>query len=257
MGDRQNIEAIRQFVNQYNHGNVDQANAYLSPEWFNYSVGADEETQDEVIGRMLSDFREAGSNLRISIDDLTPQDGVLWGKLRMWGIHDGPLWGVPATGKPFEMTVDIAIKEIDGRFAFALKNIAPPQAFAILRQIELLPETMDQPPPHPVVHPEHLLKVIFTGQIAPKPCSHLDMIAVTAPSTDVCQQCVESGDIWPALRMCLVCGFVGCCDTSKNTHMKAHYVETGHCIFRSVRMEEGWGWCYECNAYFHKRELVG
>jgi uncharacterized UBP type Zn finger protein len=116
---------------------------------------------------------------------------------------------------------------------------------------------MDLPPPHPVVIPEIIFKVIFTGQVADKPCSHLGMVQVTEPTTDVCQQCVESGDIWPALRMCLVCGFVGCCDTSVNKHMKAHYQETGHPIFRSIRMDEGWVWCYEDNAFFEKRKVLG
>jgi len=155
------------------------------------------------------------------------------------------------------MMVDIAIRESDARFAIAIENITPPQTLAIMRQIELVPERMDLPSKHPVVHPEILFKALFTGQVADKPCRHLNMIQVTEPTRDVCQQCVESGDIWPALRMCLICGFVGCCDTSVNKHMKAHYEAIGHCIFRSIRMEEGWGWYYEDNAFLTKRILQG
>jgi CPA2 family monovalent cation:H+ antiporter-2 len=84
-------------------------------------------------------------------------------------------------------------------------------------------------------------------------CPHLADIVVTEPTVDVCAQCVESGDVWPALRMCLVCGNVGCCDTSKNRHAQAHYEETGHPLMRSIRMDEGWMWCYEDNAFFEKR----
>jgi uncharacterized UBP type Zn finger protein len=55
--------------------------------------------------------------------------------------------------------------------------------------------------------------------------------------------------------MCLTCGFVGCCDTSKNKHMKAHYEETGHPLFRSIRLQESWVWCYEDNAFFSGKIL--
>ncbi len=82
------------------------------------------------------------------------------------------------------------------------------------------------------------------------------MIQVADTDVDVCQECVESGDIWPALRMCLVCGYVGCCDTSVKKHMKAHAEATGHPIMRSIRMDEGWGWCYECAAFLTSERLA-
>ncbi len=55
--------------------------------------------------------------------------------------------------------------------------------------------------------------------------------------------------------MCLICGFVGCCDTAKNKHMKQHYETSGHPIFRSIRLAEGWIWCYADNAFFEARTL--
>ena len=78
---------------------------------------------------------------------------------------------------------------------------------------------------------------------------------ITEPTTAECEQCVATGDIWPALRMCLICGFVGCCDTSKNRHMAGHHAETGHPIFRSINADEGWIWCYDDDAFFEKSTL--
>jgi hypothetical protein len=252
---QENLEKIQRFVSEFNHGNMDRLPAFLSPEFFNYVPRNDEPDAVEIFSGILNDMREASSDLRLSIDGLEDDDGVFRGKLSLWGTHDGRLWGVPATGNHFEATVDLAVKEVDGRFAAAIENLPPLEAQAILRQVELLPPRMDVPPQHPIVHPEILLKVLFTGQVADKPCSHLHLIEVTEPGTAVCEHCLESGDIWPALRMCLVCGFVGCCETSVNKHMKAHYQETGHCIFRSVRMAEGWGWCYEDNAFLTRTRL--
>jgi len=50
----------------------------------------------------------------------------------------------------------------------------------------------------------------------PEQCSHLDQIKVRQTNKHVCEECVELGDTWVHLRMCLVCGQVGCCDSSRN-----------------------------------------
>jgi uncharacterized UBP type Zn finger protein len=114
---------------------------------------------------------------------------------------------------------------------------------------------MDKPHEHPVSIPEIILKLIFIGQVGDKNCAHLHMIKVVDTDKDVCEDCVSVGDVWPALRMCLVCGYVGCCDTSKNKHMKQHFQETGHPIFRSIRLDESWVWCYEDDAFFPGKML--
>lgn len=76
------------------------------------------------------------------------------------------------------------------------------------------------------------------------PCSHLGQIAVTSTSTNVCEECVQLGDPWVHLRLCLVCGHVGCCDASKNRHATRHYQQTSHPLIRSIEPGERWVWCY-------------
>ncbi|HLM20109.1 MAG TPA: UBP-type zinc finger domain-containing protein [Propionibacteriaceae bacterium] len=53
------------------------------------------------------------------------------------------------------------------------------------------------------------------------------------------------GESWPALRMCLLCGYVGCCDKSKNKHAREHFRQTDHPLIRPYK-ERGmdWVWCY-------------
>jgi hypothetical protein len=34
-----------------------------------------------------------------------------------------------------------------------------------------------------------------------------------SPRTPECEECEKEGTDWVALRMCLVCGHVGCCDS--------------------------------------------
>ena len=101
--------------------------------------------------------------------------------------------------------------------------------------------------------PEIVLRLLFTRQLQEKTCTHLGEIEFRQPATDVCQMCVELGDKWPSLRMCLICGIVGCCDTSKNKHMQQHIEQTGHSLIRSIEPGEGWIWCYPDSALISAR----
>jgi hypothetical protein len=47
-------------------------------------------------------------------------------------------------------------------------------------------------------------------------CTHLKQIVVTQTDSHVCEECTKIGDRWVHVRMCLICGHVGCCDSSKN-----------------------------------------
>jgi len=76
------------------------------------------------------------------------------------------------------------------------------------------------------------------------PCSHLDQIQDVTPRTKGCEECLKTGDTWVHLRECQICGHVGCCDSSKNTHATKHFQATGHPIMQSFQPGEDWGWCY-------------
>jgi uncharacterized UBP type Zn finger protein len=78
----------------------------------------------------------------------------------------------------------------------------------------------------------------------PLDCTHLERIAVTQTDTTVCEECVKMGDTWVHLRMCLICGHVGCCDSSKNKHATLHFHHTEHPLMRSIEPGESWVWCY-------------
>ena len=68
-----------------------------------------------------------------------------------------------------------------------------------------------------------VLRRAWTGSFRTMPCGHLDQVEQVQPSALVCEACVELGDTWPALRMCFICGYVGCCDRAKNRHAMKHF----------------------------------
>ena len=76
-------------------------------------------------------------------------------------------------------------------------------------------------------------------------CAHLSEVTDSAPGTpDGCEECLASGGRWVHLRLCRVCGHVGCCDNSPGKHATKHFHRTGHAIIASFEPGEDWGWCY-------------
>ena len=77
-------------------------------------------------------------------------------------------------------------------------------------------------------------------------CEHAAHVRVTRlpEAVDGCEECLQSGDGWVHLRICLECGHVGCCDSSPNRHASAHAASSGHPVIRSIEAGEVWSWCF-------------
>ncbi len=76
-------------------------------------------------------------------------------------------------------------------------------------------------------------------------CMHFDQIKDVEPRTpEGCEECLLEGTRWVHLRLCLSCGHVGCCDSSKNKHASAHWNTAHHPIIQSFEPGEDWKWCY-------------
>ncbi|WP_189102092.1 cation:proton antiporter [Deinococcus knuensis] len=94
---------------------------------------------------------------------------------------------------------------------------------------------------HLAEHPSVTLSATQRAQ-----CEHAAHNAgPTTPEADVCLECVAAGDTWVHLRVCMTCGHVGCCDSSKNKHATAHARRQDHPVIRSAEPGETWAYCYE------------
>lgn len=80
--------------------------------------------------------------------------------------------------------------------------------------------------------------------VASSACSHTNQIREVTPGGEGCLECLRMGDSWVNLRICMICGNVGCCDDSKNKHATQHFHQTGHPIMASFQPGEDWMWCY-------------
>ncbi|MGC9667728.1 UBP-type zinc finger domain-containing protein [Planosporangium sp. 12N6] len=79
-------------------------------------------------------------------------------------------------------------------------------------------------------------------------CPHLDGVGSTEPTPVTlagCAGCLDEGrHDWVHLRLCLACGYVGCCDSSPRRHATEHFARTGHPVIRSFEEGEWWRWCF-------------
>jgi hypothetical protein len=81
-----------------------------------------------------------------------------------------------------------------------------------------------------------------------QPCEHLKNLTevnFASPRVPIaCEECLKEGTEWVALRQCMACGHVGCCDSSPGKHATKHFHQTQHSVMRSVMPGERWTWCY-------------
>ena len=75
-------------------------------------------------------------------------------------------------------------------------------------------------------------------------CDHMTGLGDVQPTADGCEDCLKLGDEWVNLRLCLVRGYVGCCNDSKNRHAAAHFQTSEHPVIQSLKPGETWRWCY-------------
>ncbi len=76
-------------------------------------------------------------------------------------------------------------------------------------------------------------------------CPHFDDEASPTLISELCEECGVSSPT----RLCLSCGYVGCCD-STNGHATAHAQSSDHPLIRSLPISErSFTWCYKCQAY--------
>ncbi|MEO8043175.1 MAG: low temperature requirement protein A, partial [Acidobacteriota bacterium] len=91
-----------------------------------------------------------------------------------------------------------------------------------------------------------------------RPCEHSAAASLREPRTrDGCEECVKNNYKWVHLRLCLECGHVGCCDSSRYKHATKHYHKTEHAIMSSLEDGESWAWCYTDERFVPLPEPVG
>jgi uncharacterized UBP type Zn finger protein len=96
----------------------------------------------------------------------------------------------------------------------------------------------------------YIATVMKTFDTNKKSCEHFIGIdeSSISPKTSGCEECEKEGTDWVALRMCLSCGHVGCCDSSIGLHATKHFQATDHPVMVALP-NKPWRWCYIHKQY--------
>jgi len=86
-------------------------------------------------------------------------------------------------------------------------------------------------------------------------CTQLDQILPVKPSALGCEECLKIGSNWVHLRECLICGRIGCCDSSPLKHATKQFHATDHPIAQAKELSEDWLWCYVDELYIGPEEV--
>ena len=82
-------------------------------------------------------------------------------------------------------------------------------------------------------------------RIKKEECGHRQGLVKKVASSEVnCAVCEVKHD----LRICLTCGYVGCCESS-NSHNTEHFKQTNHPLIKPYHCDYDWIWCYRCEAF--------
>lgn len=181
----------------------------------------------------------------VTVRDGAPAAGRRLGELSLarYGVH---LRGVRTNGAWDEEPEDEWVLAAGTELALAGTAEAFVRSAALFR-----PAGGSLPTPPPLAKDRGNVdtdQVVTLEPADPSRCSHVDQIRPVHPSARGCEDCLRIGDDWVHLRICMICGHVGCCDDSKNRHATEHFHTTGHPIIRSIEPGETWGWCYVDNV---------
>jgi hypothetical protein len=97
-------------------------------------------------------------------------------------------------------------------------------------------------------------RILFAGfrcaKLKKETCEHVaNTNDGVQPKTTGCEECEQQGRRnWVALRLCLTCGHVGCCDSSPGMHATNHFKHTGHPVMIALP-NRLWKWCYVHEMY--------
>lgn len=160
---------------------------------------------------------------RVALDVETPSEAYARLRLKMLNAERAKVLDVRGTGRVAHQVVDEVFASLDAEEAV----------------LSVVAEHQEQKRQAPSEHGAEL-----SGRISS--CEHLEEApADTEPNTtEGCEGCLREGTRWVHLRYCLVCGHVGCCDSSPRRHADAHFRGTAHPVVRSAEPGEEWRWCF-------------
>ena len=140
MSTETNKGIVRRWIEEgWNHGNVDIADDLYSPD-FTAELMIEGEGQlrgIEAVKDHVRGMRAALPDLHFTVEDLVAEGDTVVGAFHIEGTHQGPLFGLPATGKRVSFVAIDIWRFRDGKISG--RPLAVAEFLRALQQIGIVP----------------------------------------------------------------------------------------------------------------------
>ncbi|MGE5378654.1 MAG: ester cyclase [Bacteroidota bacterium] len=137
MSTEQNKSIVRRWVEEgWNKGNAALIDQLFTPDFYQHETGPETVTSSEALKQFHAGYLAAIPDLQFTVDDLVAEgDRVAW-RFQATGHQNGPLMGVPASGKAVAVTGIIIFRFEGSRIAEAWLNL---DVLGLLQQVGIIP----------------------------------------------------------------------------------------------------------------------
>ncbi|HEV2317664.1 MAG TPA: ester cyclase [Thermoplasmata archaeon] len=135
MPTSENAEVFRRVIESgFNAGKLEELDRWVSPDLIEHQFGG--EPGLPALKEMIRELRRAFPDLQMTIEDHVTAGDKVWARLKCRGTQNGPLMGLPPTGRAMETTAVEICRFANGKL---VEHWGVPDRFAAMAQLGLLP----------------------------------------------------------------------------------------------------------------------
>lgn len=99
-----NKELVRRITEEgMNKGDVSFVDAFFTPDYQVHTAGLELPRGPEAFKKAVALWRVAFPDFTVNIDEMVGEGDLVTNRFHTTGTHTGPLFGIPATGRTFEV----------------------------------------------------------------------------------------------------------------------------------------------------------
>ena len=120
-----------------NRGNLAVADEVVDPKCIDHEAHPGGDSGPESMRTLIIMLRTAFPDLHFTIEHLVAEGDTVAGRLTMTGTHEGPLMGMPPTGRKIQQASTHFVRFRDGK---AIEHWGVRDDMGMMRQMGLMPE---------------------------------------------------------------------------------------------------------------------
>ncbi len=134
--ERNKAAVRRMYEEGLNRGVLDVADEVIHPDFLDHETHPGASSGPESMRQLITMLRTAFPDLHFTIESLIAEGDTVAGRLTMNGTHEGPLMGMPPTGRPVRQAHMHFVRLRDGK---AIEHWGVRDDAGMMRQLGVVP----------------------------------------------------------------------------------------------------------------------